>query len=431
MIITTTPYKSRKKRLVIITTAPTGFTFTRGYAIAYPAVVSDYQSREKRDTMTNSKNIHESFRSLFVTNMGLTSAEETRILVFSDSIRPDESVTPSDRDRRTRLNATARAVAEFAAKEFGSGLFVEFPATPASGAEPPRTLWLATFGEHITAALESDGLLEKLLAKTATPGEVDRAKECVLAHRRDVAGIIIALSNNSTSHTRYRALACAAGCRFASLPHFDPEMFHTSMTVDWSALADRTARLVEAVNRAEWIRVTTPNGTDMNICKAGRHAEGDDGLLTSPGSFGNLPAGEAYLAPLEGKSHGIMVIEWGPTRKLDEPLRLTVENGVVVQIEGNDSHRARLEAKFAEHANCRNIAELGIGTNDKASRPDNVLEAEKILGTIHIALGDNSGFGGTVSAPFHEDYVFYQPTLTTLMADGSEQTIIKAGTLLV
>ena len=38
----------------------------------------------------------------------------------------------------------------------------------------------------------------------------------------------------------------------------------------------------------------------------------------------------------------------------------------------------------------RNIAELGIGTNDRATRPDNILEAEKILGTIHIALGDNS-----------------------------------------
>ena len=272
-------------------------------------------------------------------------------------------------------------------------------------------------------------MLAKLLAKSASPDEITSAKEIVLAHREDVAGIIIALSNNSTSHTRYRALACAAGCRFASLPHFDPEMFHTSMTVDWSALAVRTANLVESVNKAEWIHVTTPNGTDMNICKQGRYAKGDDGLLTAPGSFGNLPAGEAYLAPLEGKCHGVMVIEWGPTRKLDEPLRLIVENGVVVRIDGNDPHRARLEAKFAEDINCRNIAELGIGTNDKASRPDNMLEAEKILGTIHIALGDNTGFGGTVSAPFHEDYVFYQPTLTAIMADGSTQVIIANGAL--
>ena len=377
--------------------------------------------------MPDYQNSDETFRPLFETNMGIKRGE--RVLVFSDIIRPDETPSASDQDRRIRLNATARAVAEFAASEYGSGAFVEFPATPDSGAEPPVELWLATFGASATAALKAEGLQAKLLAKEALPDELNRAKEIVLAHREDVAGIIIALANNSTSHTRYRALACAAGARFASLPHFDPDMFHTSMTVDWHALADRTARLVGAVNKAEWIRVTTPNGTNMNICKLGRYAEGDDGLLTAPGSFGNLPAGEAYLAPLEGRSHGIMVIEWGPTRKLDEPLRLTIENGVVVRMEGNDRHHSTLEAKFAENANCRNIAELGIGTNDKASRPDNVLEAEKILGTIHIALGDNTGFGGTVSAPFHEDYVFYQPTLTAIMADGSEQVIIADGVL--
>jgi leucyl aminopeptidase (aminopeptidase T) len=328
-------------------------------------------------------------------------------------------------------SATARQAAEFALGAYGSGSFVEFPATPASGAEPPRELWEATFGSEALALLEEGGLLGRLLDKEAGPEEIGRAREIIVARKRGVAEVIIAMANNSTSHTRYRALACAAGARFASLPHFDPEMFHTSMTVDWQALAGRTSRLVEAVNRAAWLRVTCPNGTDMRICKEGRDAGGDDGLLTAPGSFGNLPAGEAYLAPLEGKSHGTMVIEWGPTRKLAEPLRLTVENGRAVAIEGNDPHRARLEEKFAENANCRNIAELGIGTNDKATRPDNVLEAEKIMGTIHIALGDNSGFGGTVSAPFHEDYVFYHPTLTAIAADGTERIIIDDGRLLV
>lgn len=379
--------------------------------------------------MTATASLDSAFCSLFEINMGIRPGE--RVLVFSDIIRAEEEVTPSDLDRRTRLNATARAAAEYAALKYGSGSFVEFPSTPASGAEPPQELWKATFGDTIIAGLESAGLLAKLLNKSASPEEIACARKMVLSHKQDVADIIIALSNNSTSHTRYRALACAAGCRFASLPHFDPDMFHSSMTVDWNALAARTARLVEAVNKAEWIRVTTPNGTDMHICKQGRNAGGDDGMLTAPGSFGNLPAGEAYLAPLEGKSHGLMVIEWGPTRKLVEPLRLTVENGVAVKLEGNDIHREKLEAKFAENRNCRNIAELGIGTNDKASRPDNVLEAEKILGTIHIALGDNSGFGGVVSAPFHEDYVFYQPTLTAIMADGTENIIIDNGQLLV
>lgn len=375
------------------------------------------------------------FRALFETNMGMrpcgSPGAGERVLVFSDIIRDDETPSAVDRDRRIRLNATARAAAEYAGRCWGDASFVEFPATAASGVEPPEELWRATFGEAAVDELVRAGLLERLLAKQATADDISRAGRIVTDLRRDAAAVIIAMSNNSTSHTRYRALANDTGARFASLPHFDPDMFHGSMTVDWQALADRTARLVQAVNRADWLLVTTPNGTDMRICKRGRHAEGDDGLLTAPGSFGNLPAGEVYLAPLEGESSGRMVIEWGPTRKLDQPLTLTVERGVVVAMEGDDRHRKLLEARFDEHAHCRNIAELGIGTNDRASRPDNVLEAEKILGTIHIALGDNTGFGGTVSAPFHEDYVFYRPTLRAVMADGSERVIIDDGTLLV
>ena len=374
-------------------------------------------------------NLDNAFRSLFQINMGIKPGE--RCLIFSDIIRPDEKPTEADRERRIRLNATAREAAEFAEHAWGNSSFLEFPATPASGAEPPPELWLTTFGNPAVNALEAAGLFSKLLTKTASAEEITLAENIILNHKASVVNIVIAMSNNSTSHTRYRALACATGTRFASLPHFDPEMFQTSMTVDWSALAIRTARLVEAVNRAEWIRISTPNGTSMMICKQGRNAEGDDGLLDKPGSFGNLPAGEAYFAPLEQQSHGVMVIEWGPTRKLDQPLRLTVEKGNVVNIEGADPHRQKLELKFAENTNCRNIAELGIGTNDKASRPDNVLEAEKILGTIHIALGDNSGFGGTISAPFHEDYVFYQPTLTGILADGSQQIIIEDGRMLL
>ncbi len=374
-------------------------------------------------------NLQQAFESLFNENMGYRSSE--RIVVFSDLIRADETVSGADFDRRNRLHSTARELADFASKSYGKTLFTDFPATSASGAEPPLVLWQTAFGNKIIGSFKSAGLLQTLLDKTITGNNLDLTKAIVAEQKSDVADIIIALSNNSTSHTNFRKLACLAGCRYASLPHFDPDMFYSSMTVDWQALSKRTENLVKAVNRAEWVHVTTPNGTDMMICKQGRQAEGDDGLLTFDGAFGNLPAGEAYLAPLEGKSHGKMVIEWGPTARLMQPLTLTIADGVVTEIKGDDPLRQRLEAKFTENPNCRNLAELGIGTNDKASRPDNVLEAEKILGTIHLALGDNMGFGGNTSAPFHEDYVFYQPTVTLLLADGGKEVIIDNGRLLV
>ena len=371
--------------------------------------------------------LNEAYASLFTVNMGVKKGE--RILVFSDTVRNDETPTAADAERRARLLQTAADTALFAENNYGNTTFISFPATTASGAEPPELLWRGALGNAAVDRLAEASLLEKLITKMATPEEVELARAIVLREKSDVAQVVIALANNSTSHTRFRALVNAAGGRFASLPHFDPDMFLTSMRVDWLALAERTKNLAAEINRAVEIEVTTHNGTRMRIGKAGRTAEGDDGLLTEPGSFGNLPAGEVYLAPLEGTCEGVMVLEYAPTRKLTSPLELVVKGGIVVEIRGDEPHRHKLEQKFAESAKNRNIAELGIGTNDRASRPDNILEAEKILGTIHIALGDNSGFGGAVSTPFHEDYVFYQPTLVAITADGRQKTLLRQGKL--
>jgi leucyl aminopeptidase (aminopeptidase T) len=208
-------------------------------------------------------------------------------------------------------------------------------------------------------------------------------------------------------------------------------MFFGSMQVDWNRLKLRTERLAAALQGAVEIRLSTPNGTRMTFGSSGRNAAGDDGMLSAPGSFGNLPAGEVYLAPVEGTSSGVMVLEYAPSRKLDAPVRVTVEGGIAVSVEGDDLLAGVLADTFAANPLTRNIAELGIGTNDRATRPDNILEAEKILGTIHIALGDNSGFGGNVQVPYHEDYIFFRPTLTALFADGREVPLLKDGGLLV
>jgi len=369
------------------------------------------------------------FASLFATNMGVRPGE--RIVVFSDLIRPDESAATADRSRRSGLHATAEAAAAYAQQQFGNSSFTDFPATPASGAEPPENLWRSVFGGQIIDLLTTNHLMARLLAKMVTAEELDQIKDIVVDHRSQVAQVVIALANNSTSHTNFRKLACAAGARFASLPHFDPAMFFSSMQVDWSALVVRTDRLAAAVNLAVTMEATTPDGTSLRFGKVGRVAEGDTGMLTAPGSFGNLPAGEVYLAPVEGTTEGVMVITHAPTRQLATPLQLIIRGGEVVEIVGDEPYRAKLEAKFAESRLNRNIAELGIGTNDRASRPDNVLEAEKILGTIHIALGDNSGFGGTVSTPFHEDYVLFQPTLTAIDAAGGRTDLLRSGKLLI
>jgi len=144
------------------------------------------------------------FNALFTINMGYRAGD--RILVFSDLIRADEALSESDLERRVRLLATARELASFAEAEFGSGLFVDFPATTASGVEPPLPLWRSVFGSGIIGRLEAAGLMGALLAKTIDADSMERAREIVADDREAVADIIIAMSNNSTSHTNFRKL---------------------------------------------------------------------------------------------------------------------------------------------------------------------------------------------------------------------------------
>lgn len=207
-------------------------------------------------------------------------------------------------------------------------------------------------------------------------------------------------------------------------------MLEGSMNVDWKALERKTLEIAREISKAAYIKVKTPNGTFLSFSKKGRRPIADTGILTRRGSFSNLPAGEVYLAPLEGTAHGKLVLEWGPTKQLGSPVTLTVKDGNVVGIAGDDPYAEELSQKVSERHENANIAELGIGTNEAAQRPDNILESEKILGTIHIALGDNSSFGGRVKTPLHQDFVFFKPTVTLIYEDGRRGTILKSGKVL-
>ena len=73
-----------------------------------------------------------------------------------------------------------------------------------------------------------------------------------------------------------------------------------------------------------------------------------------------------------------------------------------------------------------NIAELGIGTNEKAILTGEILEDEKIQGTCHVAFGASAGIGGTVQVPVHLDCIVMKPTVEL---DG--EAIVRDGELLI
>ena len=160
----------------------------------------------------------------------------------------------------------------------------------------------------------------------------------------------------------------------------------------------------------------------MTMSLAGRDGHPSTGVYRNRGESGNLPSGEAYIAPVEGTANGSVVIDGSfiGLGVLDEPLVLTFEDGLLVNAEGKGA--AALLKQLGDAPKARNLAELGIGTNDKARFTGVILEDEKIYGTVHIALGSNDTFGGTVAAGIHVDGVMRKPTLLLdgriVVADG-------------
>jgi aminopeptidase len=367
-------------------------------------------------------------RDIFRVNLGVKRTE--RCLVFTDLIQSVGEIPPAEAEKRSKLNCTAFLASEIG-KSFAKDVCIrDFPSTGSHGAEPPAEIWRAAFGERAIREISKRGLLEPLIEKKAGDAEIGKAETVLRRFKKDAVDVVIALSYFSTSHTLFRDLLTRiCGARYASMPLFEFSMLEGPMNVDWKRLAKISGKITGMINKTEGVEINTPNGSKLSFSIKGRKALADTGILTKPGAFGNLPAGEVFLAPLEGSSNGRLVLEWAPARELSSPVTLVVKQGIVREIIGDEDFADELKRRLSEREENRNIAEFGIGTNEMAKRPDNILEAEKIMGTVHIALGDNSTFGGKVKTPFHQDFVFFKPTVSLIHKDGSKSVLMKKGKL--
>jgi aminopeptidase len=229
--------------------------------------------------------------------------------------------------------------------------------------------------------------------------------------------VVILMNSFSISHTNARLNASSQGVRIASMPGIEAEMFLPGgpMQADYKMISLETAAWAAKLTATQQVRVVTEKGTDLSFSIAGRSGNEDHGLFQESGNWGNLPAGEAYVAPVEGTANGKLVAPAGWYPKLDADMEFTFENGLVVAVKGGgavgDQFREAFHFGDDRFRHRRNCAELGIGTNPNAKRADNVLEAEKIRGTIHIAVGDSAHMGGMTESDMHEDFVIPKPTV--------------------
>ena len=247
----------------------------------------------------------------------------------------------------------------------------------------------------------------------------------VVAEAMAAADVLMAPTVQSLSHTAARKRATDAGARCATLPGVTEDMLARVMSADMEGLRRKGHVVAEALDLASEARVTDDNGTDLRLDLSGRPAIPDAGDLTEPGAFGNLPCGEAFISPADGE--GTLVIDGSLAGigLVDHPVELVVEGGHLTSARGGEG-MAFMELLTMHGEDGTNIAELGIGTNEKAILTGEILEDEKIQGTCHIAFGASAGIGGTVQVPVHLDCIVMKPTVEL---DG--EAIVRDGELLI
>ena len=285
----------------------------------------------------------------------------------------------------------------------------------------------------------TQGLGERLRAEAQTAGaegalgmmaeRVSHAAEppAPIAAAMVAAGVVMAPTVQSLSHTAARKAATEAGTRVATLPGVTEDMLARMMSADMEELRRKGRAIAELLTAGSEARITCSNGSDLRIGLEGRTGIPDAGELAHSGAFGNLPCERDSSRRWRESRRGAW---WSMARSPrwgcgDEPVELMIEGGHLRSASGERGQRL-MELLSAAGPDGTNVAELGIGTNEKAVLSGEVLEDEKLLGTAHVAFGASAAIGGTVQVPVHLDCVVLKPDLTV---DG--EPVVRDGALVV
>lgn len=236
--------------------------------------------------------------------------------------------------------------------------------------------------------------------------------------------VSICLTKMSLTHTQARKQTVAAGGRVATMPSITEDMFlQGAVAADYSEVKALTEKVTDMLTVSKQARIEK-DGYSLTFSLEERRGVPSTGVYLNPGESGNLPSGEAYIAPLEGTANGQLLVDGSIAEigKVQGPVLLTIENGRLVKAEGPDGEQL---LRILGDGDGRSVAEFGIGTNKKARITGVVLEDEKVYGTIHVAFGSNNTFGGVVSAGVHIDCVVKEPDV---YLDGNK--VMEQGQLL-
>lgn len=284
------------------------------------------------------------------------------------------------------------------------------------GLKPEETLLVITdeLKRDIGAALHEAG---KELCKESMMVEI-KSREIngqeppkQIADLMKTVDAVICPTAKSLTHTDARREASKLGVRVGTMPGITVDCMVRCLNADIQKILDLTDYVVKRMTGIKQIRVVTEKGTDITMPVEGRNVLPSKGVMLNKGESGNLPSGEVYLAPWEGKTNGTVVVDGSMAGigMLKTPITIEVVDGYAEKITGGEESVRLTEMLDKVGRDARAVAEFGIGTNYKAQLTGMILEDEKVFGTIHVAFGNNISMGGNISVSSHLDGLVKDP----------------------
>lgn len=249
-----------------------------------------------------------------------------------------------------------------------------------------------------------------------------------IANLMQEVDVVVAPTSKSLTHTNARREASKLGVRIATMPGIKADTMLRCLSADPNKILEITEKVAKKLQGVSKVRVTTQLGTDITLPIKGRTIIKSTGILRNIGEYGNLPSGEVYLAPWEKQSNGVVIFDGSIAGigKLKHPVKVVVEEGYGVDFEGDEEAKQLYNMLKSIGHEAFAIGEFGIGTNYKAQIIGSILEDEKVLGTIHIAFGNNLTMGGKIKAKGHIDGIVTKPNVYF-----DDKLIMEEGKLLV
>jgi leucyl aminopeptidase (aminopeptidase T) len=251
-----------------------------------------------------------------------------------------------------------------------------------------------------------------LLTVPPDPGAFAEPSKGLVALMTEFDAVIL-LTRRSWIHTEARRQSSRQGTRILSLPGASSEGLCRTMTGKYASIVEKSRKIADIFTIGKQGVLTTPGGTSLQFSITRMRGFADTGIASEPGSMACAPGGEGSVSPIPESVNGQIVVdgsfpEIGP---LSKPMCVTVRNGCIRRISGG-KEADRLKTLLRRHGKSgRTVAEVGVGTNPFAVLTGATLEDEKVLGTAHVAFGDNQSFDGKTASLCHLDGIMLKPTL--------------------